>query len=118
MTSGAVVHTYRYWTRFGMPKITREIPTQQLDAFDALSYTIGGMMLFSSWTGVRHWSINRARGMITSIADRMDLTLKCIRRHYAGETAPLDKTLRWYDDFFTLSGYFQAIRASSSWTIF
>jgi hypothetical protein len=58
MTSDAVVHTYRYWSRFGLPDVLSRFDPTELDAFDRLSYTIGAMMLFPSWTGVRHWSIN------------------------------------------------------------
>ena len=59
-------------------------------------------MLFPSWTGVRHWSINQARGVLTRIGDRMDLTLECIRRHYARSASPMSKTLDWYADYFAL----------------
>ena len=49
-------------------------------------------------------TINRARGMNwSSIADRMDLTLECVRRHYAvGDVNPLTGTLNAYSDFFEL----------------
>jgi hypothetical protein len=43
------------------------------------------------------------------ISDRFDLTVECIRRHYAGRSSPLAKTLAGYGDFFALfenfSGY-------------
>lgn len=111
MTSDAVVHTYRTWSRFGLPGVVSQIPEAELDEFETLSYTIGGMMLFPSWTGVRHWSINQTRGMLSRIADRMDLTLECIRLHYAGDSSPMTQTLAWYDDFFALfesfAGYAQ-----------
>ena len=104
MTSDAVIPTFRGWSRFGLPEILREIPVEQIDAFETLSYTIGGMLLFPSWTGARHWSINQARGMLTKISDRMDLTLECIRRHYAGVESPMSMTLDHYGDFFALFG--------------
>ncbi len=47
-------------------------------------------------------TINGARGFTRKIADRMDLTLECIRRHYRGERSPLGDTLRRYGDFFAL----------------
>ena len=40
------------------------------------------------------------------IADRMDLTLECIRRHYGGQSSPLSDTLERYADFFALFGDF------------
>jgi hypothetical protein len=50
-------------------------------------------------------TINIARGLNRRIADRMDLTLECIRRHYGGErpdVSPLGPTLARYRDFFQL----------------
>lgn len=47
-------------------------------------------------------TINGARGFNRRIADRMDLTLECIRRHYRGELSPLCDVLRRYGDFFSL----------------
>ena len=102
MTSDSVVHTYRYWSRFRLPEIVNRFSREELDDFDRLSYTMGAMMLFPSWTGVRHWSINQARGMLSKIADRMDLTLECIRLHYARLDSPMSKTLAWYADYFIL----------------
>ena len=47
--------------------------------------------------------MNQARGLRHSIADRMDLTLECIRRHYAGEPeSPLADVINAYADFFAL----------------
>ena len=39
------------------------------------------------------YTINVARGLNKKIADRMDLTLECIRRHYLGEDSPLRDVL-------------------------
>ena len=54
-------------------------------------------------------TINGARGFNRKIADRFDLTLECIRRHYRGQCSPLGETLARYRDFFALfddfSGY-------------
>jgi hypothetical protein len=54
-------------------------------------------------------TINGARGFNSKIADRFDLTLECIRRHYLGQRNPLADTLARYRDFFALfedfSGY-------------
>jgi hypothetical protein len=54
-------------------------------------------------------TINGARGFLWRIADRMDLTLECIRRHYLGLSSPLGVVLARYSDFFALfedfSGY-------------
>jgi hypothetical protein len=47
-------------------------------------------------------TINGARGFTRKIADRLDLTLECIRRHYLGRPSPLDHVLARYRDFFAL----------------
>jgi hypothetical protein len=52
-------------------------------------------------------SINQARGCHPRIADRFDLTVECVRRHYAGEVSPLSDTLARYGDFFALFGDFK-----------
>lgn len=46
----------------------------------------------------RKWTINQARGCNRTIADRFDLTLECIRRHYQGQPSPLGETLARYGD--------------------
>jgi hypothetical protein len=48
------------------------------------------------------WTINQARGCVTKISDRFDLTVECIRRHYARQRSPLGETLARYHDFFAL----------------
>jgi hypothetical protein len=47
-------------------------------------YTIGSAMIWPVRT-TDYWTMNRARGARLVIADRMDLTLECIRRHYTGD---------------------------------
>ena len=53
--------------------------------------------------------MNQRRGMNTLISDRWDLTLECIRRHYAGEESPLSKVIEtdkaFYDLFVDFKGY-------------
>ncbi len=46
-------------------------------------------------------------GPTRRIADRFDLTLECIRRHYLGEESPLAPTLSRYAAFFALFGDFR-----------
>ncbi len=66
-------------------------------------------MVFPAFQIERKWTINQARGCNRRIADRFDLTLECIRRHYAGGKSPLDGVLARYSEFFRLfrdfSGY-------------
>jgi hypothetical protein len=102
LSSDAVMAT------FSKRKLTylTEVPDADLEAFDALGYTIGGMMV---WPGKRigdRMTINQHRGLDPRIADRFDLTMESIRRHYRAETSPLAETLQRYGDFFDLFGDF------------
>jgi hypothetical protein len=85
-----------------MRAITGSIPAGELDEFQSASYTIGGMMIFPSNRIDGKLNINGARGFNRKIADRMDLTLECIRRHYRLESNPLETTLQRYGNFFDL----------------
>lgn len=79
-----------------------QMPQQEVQQFHAVGYTIGGMMLWPrNQVGGKN-SINQARGCHPRIADRFDLTVECVRRHYGGETSPLSGTLARYSDFFAL----------------
>lgn len=66
-----------------------------------------GYILRSSGTANEQLTINGARGFTQKIADRFDLTLECIRRHYDGEDSPLAPTLGRYGGFFALFGGFE-----------
>lgn len=87
--------------------IIGQLPPADVVALDTIRYTIGGMIL---WPGNRidgKWTINQARGCTGRIADRFDLTVECIRRHYDGDTThPLAGTFQRYRDFFDLFGNF------------
>jgi hypothetical protein len=107
MTSDWGVPTFRGWVRRGLPELLAQVPVEELDAFDALASTIGGRMLFPSRTGVRGETINQAKGWRYVIADRLDLTLECIRRRYERVESPLGSVLARYDPFFDLFGGFE-----------
>jgi hypothetical protein len=69
-------------------------------------YTIGSSMIWPVRSKDRP-TMNTARGLRQRIGDRMDLTLECIRRHYAGEPgSPLADVTNAYEDFFELFGGF------------
>ncbi len=85
-----------------MAHIVNQIPPEEREAFIALAYTIGGMMVFPGNQIDRKLTINCARGFHPQISDRFDLTVECIRRHYLGLTSPLSETLERYTDFFRL----------------
>jgi hypothetical protein len=105
LSSDTVMASFTNWP--AMDPITRQLPDAELEAFDALAYTIGGMMVFPGNQIDRKWTLNQARGCNRSISDRFDLTVECIRRHYAGEASPLSDTINRYPDFFDLFGDFR-----------
>lgn len=105
LSSDSIIPTFTRWVR--MRPIITQIPGEENEAFRAIGYTIGGMMIWpcDAIDGLR--TINVERGFNQRIADRMDLTLECIRRHYAGRSSPMDTTLERYSRFFALFGDFR-----------
>lgn len=106
LASDSIIHTFRNWEIF--KPITTQIDPAEMDRFYHLAYTIGGMLVFPGNSIDRKMTINGARGCHPRIRDRFDLTLECIRRHYAGERSgkPLEAVLDRYADFFALFGDF------------
>ena len=100
LTSDSFIPSYAGWSR--KQALLNEVGWERVDAFRTLAYTIGGMIVFPGNRVGRFQSINGARGFNTAIADRMDLTLECIRLHYAGAPSPLEAVLGRYRDFFDL----------------
>lgn len=85
-------------------KVIRDIPEDDLPEYPG--YTPGSSLVFPGNRIGRKPTINGARGLHPRIADRFDLTLECIRRHYLGEPSPLANVLLRYADFFALFGDF------------
>ncbi|HVY42413.1 MAG TPA: hypothetical protein VG966_05235 [Hyphomicrobiaceae bacterium] len=107
LASDSVIPTFRRWTK--AQRVIELFPKDEIDAFRAIGYTIGGMMIFPGNRIGGKQTVNGARGFNQKIADRFDLTLECIRRHYLGQPSPLGDALARYRDFFalfeTFSGY-------------
>ena len=99
-----MIPTFTRWQ--SLKPITEQFPEQENEAFRAIGYTIGGMMIFPSNQIDGKQTINGARGFDRRISDRFDLTLECIRRHYMNLESPLAPTLARYADFFALFGDF------------
>ena len=80
------------------------ISDEELKAFNAIRYTIGGMIVFPGNMIDGKPTINQARGWTKTkqIGDRFDLTLECIRRHYGDGESPLSDVLARYRRFFEL----------------
>jgi hypothetical protein len=102
LSSDAVVPTFK-WARH----IQETISKDELEQFNAIGYTIGGMMIFPGNQVDRKPSLNQARGCHRQIRDRFDLTVECIRRHYIGDPSPLSDVLARYQNFFALFGDFR-----------
>jgi hypothetical protein len=105
LSSDAVIPTFIRESRIA--HVIAEISQEEREAFLRLGYTIGGMMIFPANKVDGRMTINGARGCNPRIKDRFDLTVECIRRHYAGEPSPLTATLARYSEFFRLFGDFR-----------
>jgi Family of unknown function (DUF6994) len=102
LSSDSVIPSFTTW---GFAAAHPELFTaEENEGFMTIGYTIGGMMVFPGNQVAGKWTINQARGCLSKISDRFDLTLECIRRHYLGLDDPsrLGETLKRYCDFFAL----------------
>jgi hypothetical protein len=111
LSSDTVVPTWRSWIK--MAPIIGHILQPELDSFQYLNHTIGGMMVFPGKRQSGSLTISGARGMSAQIGDRFDLTMECIRRHYRQESSPLTHTLVANSGFSTCFRIFGATSSSS-----
>jgi hypothetical protein len=100
LSSDSVIPTFTRWKR--MQSIVNQIDEAQNEAFRALGYTMGGMILWPRRSNEGFRSINVMRGFNSKIADRMDLTLECVKRHYVQKPNPLDGVLNANREFFKI----------------
>jgi hypothetical protein len=84
LSSDAVIPTFKWASH-----IKELIPDDELKAFNAAGYTMGGMMVFPGNQIDGQWTINQAR------------------RHYSHGDSPLDRVLERYASFFDLFGDFR-----------
>jgi len=103
--SDSITATFRNGRNKHFEEFKAAIPNYPEFEKEVLSklYTIGGCIIFPQ----THWSMNRARGCHPRICDRWDLTLECIRRFYAGESSPLEKSMQESPEFFEMFGNFK-----------
>jgi hypothetical protein len=97
LTSDAFIHTYSTWQR--TKDLIKQIPIDEIEYFNYISYTIGGIILFPGNPIDSLSTMNQERGTNKYINDRMDLTLECIKRYYSNEKSPLFETIKRYDTF-------------------
>lgn len=100
LSSDAITHSYK--NTKSMSPILIQLPENIHQSLFKTGSTIGSYIIFPSKRIDRKNTINGARGMSAKIKDRFDLTLECIRRHYANEENPLEETLQRYSAFFDL----------------
>lgn len=105
LSSDAVIPTFSQTP--GYRHIIRQVSLRELEWFNTITYTIGGMMLFPGQRVDGKMTINGARGFHPGIRDRFDLTVECILRYYRHLSSPLHDTLARYADFFGLFGDFR-----------
>ena len=105
LSSDAVIPTFGGW--LAMTPLISQLQPYELEDFTAAGYTMGGMMVFPGNKVNGKLTINGARGFLRRIADRMDLTLECIRRHYRDQDSPLAEVLNRYRAFFALFSDFR-----------
>lgn len=98
-SSDSITNSYLHATsRVPIASAHSELAEQVRDA----GCTIGAYAMFPSNRVDRQPTINGLRGMSPNVADRFDLTLECIRRHYDGLDSPLSRVLGRYRTFFDL----------------
>jgi hypothetical protein len=105
LSSDSIAHSYKNVKR--MSGILESVESEIVESFRNLAYTICGFIVFPGNRIGHKMTINGARGLSPMIADRFDLTLECIRRHYQGIENPLTQTLDRYQDFFALFENFE-----------
>lgn len=101
VSSDTIATTHSNYKHFGVEQAQEGISAVDMKQYERDFYTIGGFIIFPT----RPQSINQRRGSDSTIADRFDLTLECIKRHYiGGPESPLTETLKLDREFFALFG--------------
>ncbi|MDQ1053848.1 hypothetical protein QE394_001776 [Arthrobacter sp. SORGH_AS 212] len=105
--SDAITNLYTTWLRpKALVKAITELDDAQRSLYLDPPYTIGSAMIWPVRKS-HPYTMNRAR-VRRQIADRMDLTFECIRRHYADDGKnPLSQVISNYKYFFDIFGTFE-----------
>lgn len=105
LASDAFTNSWSRWIRPRSLVRSRDaLSPQQRVRFLDPPYTIGQSIIWP--LRKKDGSINTAR-VQGKVSDRIDLTLECVRRHYAAEWSPLAKRFDVYADFFALFDDFE-----------
>lgn len=100
LSSDSIIPSFTRWKK--LEHVIDLFSEEENESFRSIGYTIGGMMVFPANRINGMPTINGARGFNRKIADRMDITLECVRRHYLQQDSPLGETLSRYSPFFEL----------------
>ncbi|MFA7267462.1 MAG: hypothetical protein WC054_14230 [Candidatus Nanopelagicales bacterium] len=92
--------SYIHWKK--AQRIVEHAHADDSAAFESRRWTVGGSIVWPSQRRKGGQTINGARGFNSRIADRFDLTLECVRRHYAGIESPMSSVLHRYEDFLSV----------------
>lgn len=105
--SDTITQSFATWRRPRVLVEAREALTPaQRERYLTPRYTMASSLVFPVRSAHRP-TMNQARGTRLKIADRIDLTLECIRRYYAQDPAgPLGDVIGNYADYFDLFGTF------------
>ncbi|APY11121.1 hypothetical protein BWZ22_07635 [Seonamhaeicola sp. S2-3] len=88
--------------------IVSQISETEIKEFEKLTLnTLGGTMIWPSIRIDNKITINGARGFNRLIADRLDLTIECVKRYYLGLDSPLYQVFKRYSSFFSLFNNFR-----------
>jgi hypothetical protein len=100
--SDSIANSYASSSSAAIRKIISEVSEEKVESFRKLNNTVGAFIVFPSSRIEGKMTLNGARGFSSVIADRFDLTLDCIRRHYLGASSPLAEVINRYSGFFSL----------------
>jgi len=106
LTSDSIANSFSHQSG-KIVSIISQIEPVLIEDFRTLNSTIGASILFPGNRIGGQATINAQRGFNHYIADRFDLTLECIRRHYLEIESPLSAVFTRYDSFFKLFRDFQ-----------
>ncbi|WP_442858350.1 DUF6994 family protein [Arthrobacter sp. SLBN-112] len=82
--SDAITNSYAEWGKPRALEAKAELSEEQKHRYLNPPFRIGSAVIWPV-RKIRRPTLNTARGMRLPIADRLDLTLECSRRHYAEE---------------------------------
>jgi hypothetical protein len=100
LSSDSLINSMTAWPR--MKKALADVPEKEQEAFRQRASSVAATGLWPKRRGPAGQSINQARGLNRQIADRLDLTIECVRRHYAEDESPLTPVLEDAAQFFDL----------------